>query len=352
VRAAPPAGPEEAARSVAASAMPCLTMEEDDDAAALPPAPVTWHRYTLAVAYHDAYAVPWLLLRAVQPGGQPLTWHEVLADLAPRMGAAAALPPPDAPPLAGALGALTPCEHPLTGEVRPACANACALRVRRAATATSRATMRRSRGLGCTRAPLLTSWRSLWLRTTPMRCRSAMEATTTLQPRRARPIQATPPMPRAWDATCAPGGAWRAGQWALRSMPPPTRRQMPRSRRQRCRRSRRRCNGRHLPPRAPVRDNGTSRNLGQSTSLPRPCRCGGRIRLDLTPAAPCRASRCLRALCWPRPAVRRCDVAPVSNRAGRAARRLPRACSGRAAGRTQPPVRAPARATCRAEPQS
>jgi hypothetical protein len=44
-------------------------------------------------------------------------------------------------------------------------------------------------------------------------------------------------------------------------MPPPTRRQMPRSRRQRCRRSRRRCNGRHLPPRAPVRDNGTSRKL-------------------------------------------------------------------------------------------
>ena len=139
VRAAPPAGPEEAA-FVAVSPAPRLAENDDeDDAVALPLAPVTWHRYTLAVAFHDAYAVPWLLLRAAQPGGQPLTWRQVLADLAPRMGAAAAVPPPDAAPLAGALGALTPCEHPLTGEVRPACAKACASRVRRAATAISRA---------------------------------------------------------------------------------------------------------------------------------------------------------------------------------------------------------------------
>ena len=98
-----------------------VAADEEDDAAALPAAPVTWHRYTLAVAFHASYAVPWLLLRGAGPGGAPLAWQAVLADLAPRLGAAAELPPPGAPPLAGAFGALTPCEHPLTGEVRPAC---------------------------------------------------------------------------------------------------------------------------------------------------------------------------------------------------------------------------------------
>jgi len=121
VRAAPAVLHDGIAEGSGAGADAAAAAADEEDAAALPAAPVTWHRYTLAVAFHASYAVPWLLLRGVGPGGQPLPWRRVLADLAPRLGAAAEVPPPGAAPLAGALGALTPCEHPLTGEVRPAC---------------------------------------------------------------------------------------------------------------------------------------------------------------------------------------------------------------------------------------
>lgn len=165
VRAAPAEPRGGLADSCAAGADAAAAAADEDDAAALPAPPVTWHRYTLAVVFHASYAVPWLLLRGAGPSGQPLPWRDVLADLAPRMGAAAELPPPGAQALAGALGALTPCEHPLTGEVRPACRveshrrHMCFALAAHARCLSRVSYPRRSRGSACTPAALRTGWR-------------------------------------------------------------------------------------------------------------------------------------------------------------------------------------------------
>ena len=98
----------------AAAAGAAEAEEEEEDPAALRVSAPLAHRYSLHVVYNACYAVPQLLLRGAQPGGAPLPWSLVLADLAPFSAPAAAAARDDG---AAAMGArstfLTPWEHPM-----------------------------------------------------------------------------------------------------------------------------------------------------------------------------------------------------------------------------------------------